>query len=391
MPTVFPLRIVALLSIPTALSAQPLTGEPAGLHQALDQLAREGQFSGAVVLRGPEGVRFARAYGWADPFENRAFAPETPADSGSLAKPVTSAAVLLLIREGKIEIDAPVNRYLPEYPDSSTTIRHLLSHSAGITFTNSPEALANKGNAELLAAANSPLFKPGTAFTYCNLCFVTLALLIERVSGIHYLEFARTRLGLPAAVSIRPARLTNWTGRAIGFRRKSNGEFERFDSWEGETFYGPGNLSISAAQLAEWGSKWWEPQLGTIRELATTPARINRNQSGLTLGNWYCAQSRRQCHYLGHHEGFHHMLYWDSDRRISLAMVSNNALSPALQQRLQRALIAFATNEPETAKRELQARLPDAEVPVGQFKLELRRNRDLECPRGSTLAPSRRP
>ena len=367
-----PMRVVGLaglLLLAAAARAAPPSVEPAGLHQALGKLAREGEFSGAVVLRGPEGVRFARGYGWADPFEKRAFTPDTPADSGSLAKPVTSAAVLLLIRDGKIELDAPVQRYLPEYPHSSATVRHLLSHSAGLDLKESVESLANKSNAQLLADAGDPLFPPGSAFSYCNLCSVTLALLIERVTGAHYLKLVTERLAVPAGVGLRPQRLADWQGRAIGYRRTAKGSIERFDSWDGELLYGAANFSISANQLAQWGSEWWQPRLEPLRAAAITPAQIGDARSGLTLGNWYCSRSRKRCHYLGHHEGFHHMLYWDADRRISVAMVSNNALAPGLQQRLQRAIVAFAEGNEKRGEREISAPLAEVPVPAGPFRL----------------------
>lgn len=63
------------------------------------------------------------------------------------------------------------------------------------------------------------------------------------------------------------------------------------------------------------------------------------------------------------------MLYWDSDRRISVAMLSNNALAPALQQRLQRALVAFSQGEPAKARRELASPLADEPVLSGKFRL----------------------
>ncbi len=358
-----------LLAAPAVAGSASVDRKPAGLHQALQKLTREGSFSGAVVVRGADGVRFARGYGWADPFERRHFTPDTPADSGSLAKPITSAAILLLAADGKIVLDAPVQRYLPEYPHSSATVRHLLSHSAGLNFSNSKDALANKSNAELLAASGAPLFPPGKAFNYCNLCSVTLAMVIERVSGMHYLEFVKRRLAVPLSVSLRPPRLADWSGRAIGYRRKADGGIERFDSWDGELFYGPANFSISAAQLADWGSKWWQSSLRPVRQTATRPAPIGPAKSGLSLGNWYCAHGRRRCHYVGHHEGFHHMLYWDADRRVSVAMVTNNALAPALHQRVQRALVAFAENRPVVARRELQAQLPSGEAPAGEFRM----------------------
>ena len=361
------LAAVSFLSCCASASAAR-ANEPAKLHDALEQLVREGKFSGAVVVKDSSGVLFARGYGLADPFHGREFTPDTPADSGSLAKPITSAAVLLLARDRKIDLDEPVRRYLPEYPHASTTVRHLLSHSAGLDLAEAPEGLANKSNADLLAMSAEPIFPPGTGYTYCNLCSITLAMLIERMTGLHYLEFLRQRLALPTAVTLRPKRLADWKDRAIGYRRNQNGKVERFDSWEDEILYGAANFSISAAQLADWGSQWWQAQLQPIFGEATTPAYIGRGRSGLTLGNWYCARTGRRCHYLGHHEGFHHMLYWDADRRTSIAMVSNNALAAGLQQRLQRALVAFVEGDPAEGDRELSAPLPDTNVPIGKFE-----------------------
>ena len=189
------------------------------------------------------------------------------------------------------------------------------------------------------------------------------------MTGQHYLQVARQLVALPGGVGLRPPRLSDWAGRAIGHRRSPAGVIERFDSWEGELLYGAANLSISAMQLAEWGSRWWQDDMAPILPVATTPARIGEHASGLTLGNWYCAPRGRRCHYPGHHEGFHHMLYWDAERRISIAMLSNNTLAPALQQRLQRALVAFAKEDGARAARELGNPLLDLPVPTGRFRL----------------------
>ena len=63
------------------------------------------------------------------------------------------------------------------------------------------------------------------------------------------------------------------------------------------------------------------------------------------------------------------MLYWDADRRLSVAMVSNNTLAPGLQQRLQRALVAFAENRTTDAVDELRSELPDNPVQPGNYLL----------------------
>ena len=66
------------------------------------------------------------------------------------------------------------------------------------------------------------------------------------------------------------------------------------------------------------------------------------------------------------------MLYWDANDRIAVAMVSNNTLAPTLQQRLQRALIAFASGDPEAGLRELQLELQDEPVRSGHYVLPTR-------------------
>lgn len=362
------IRLAFAAALLGAGAAAPASGI-SGLDRALQRLAGEGAFSGAVVVRDAKGVRFARGFGLADPFEPRAFSPETPVDSGSLAKPVTAAIVLSLAKQGKIDLDTPAARYLPALPHRDITVRQLLSHSAGLSLDDIPEALSGRTNLQLVAAlAHRPLlFKPGQAFGYCNACTIVLAAMIERLTGQHYLAVARERAALPAGVALRPARLADWAGRAIGYRLDAAGTPQRFDSWEGEIFYGPANLSVTAGQLAEWGTKWWNGELDRLRPMATAPARIGAYDSALSLGNWYCSDDRARCHYLGHHEGLHHMLYWDSRRQLSIAMVTNSALAPNLQQPLQRALVAFAGGQAGEARREVDKRLPSLPPAEGRY------------------------
>jgi CubicO group peptidase (beta-lactamase class C family) len=368
------MRWIAVTVAILAGSATARGSDLAALDQALQKLANEDRFSGAVVIRDADGVRFSRGYGLADPFTGRSFTPDTPVDSASLAKPVTAAVVLQLAQAGKLDLDAPVRRYLADYPHESATVRHLLAHSAGLPLEDKAAPLANKTNEMVMNAIADqklpPNFAPGTAFEYCNTCYMTLALLTERVTGTPHLTLAHDLAALPKSVGIRPLRLAQWRGRAIGYRRTSDGRFERADSYESEAFYGANNLSINATQLAQWGSEWWQSRLAKIRMIATTPAQIAGIPSGLTWGNWYCAPDRQRCHYLGHHEGFHHMLFWDGARRLSIAMVSNNTLDPALHQRLQRAIVAFASGDASAGKRELASPLSNARVHAGHYASE---------------------
>ena len=266
------------------------------LADTLEQLAREGAFSGAVVILGSDGVRFAQGFGFADPFTGRRFTPDTPVDSASLAKPVTAAAVLMLAGDGRIDLDAPVVRYLA---DTLTRRRP----SATCSPTRPDFRLRNRSSPS--AARPTRCCWPRSGRAVCRRSSrrerrsstATSAIRRSRCSSSvsaakAYLPFVRERLAVPAGVTIRPARLAEWSGRAIGHRHGADGKIERADSYENELFYGTANLSISAHQLARWGAEWWKPTLKPLIVMATTPASIAGNTSGLSWGNWYCAPER---------------------------------------------------------------------------------------------------
>lgn len=338
---------------------------------ALERLGKEGIFTGAVVVRNADGVRFSAAHGLADPVSGAAFTATTPVDSASLAKPMTAAAVLSLVVEGRVRLDAPVRDYVAEYPHADTRVRDLLAHSAGLPDYEPLQPVAGRTNADLLSRIGelepAPRFAPGSAFSYCNICYDTLALIAERVTGRSYVEVLREHAGLPDGIRPRPVALADWSGRAVGHRRMADGRSEPADSGENEAFYGGSNVSVSAAALAEWGAAWWS-SLAHLRPLAAAPVDLPGGRSGLTLGNWYCAADRRRCHYVGHHRGFHHMLYWDAEARISVAMVTNNTLAPEWQQRLQRALVAFAADKGEAAEAELASPIRGAAAAPGTYR-----------------------
>jgi CubicO group peptidase (beta-lactamase class C family) len=347
-----PARFLALL---LALATAPATAATSRLDLALAALAGRGEFDGAVAIMRGDELAFARGYGLADLGPPLPFAPDTIVETGSIAKPITAAAVLLLARQGRVELDAPVRRYVAEFPDAAATVRQLLAHSAGLPDYGAFDAELNSGRvirtADLLgfirARGAAPPFAPGTGFSYCNICYDTLALLVERVSGRDYESFVLEQLLRPAGVRqafLRPARLVDWRGRRIrGFRRTTGG-IRPNDVFDNEGFYGGGNLYFSARDLVAWASAWaiGGEAAGALRPAATEAVMLANGRSGLRLGNWYCDEIGTRCYYPGHHQGFHAFAYWDSRRRIAIAFVSNGTLSPQLQVEIPRLLIAAA-------------------------------------------------
>src|ERR1044071_6769525 len=115
--------------------------------------------------------------------------PETIYQSGSVGKQFTATAVMMLVEEGKLGLDDQISKYLADSPDSwkGITIRHLLSHTSGIT-NFAPQDLNYRldyGNEELFKkAASLPIaFAPGENWSYSNTGYILLGLIINKVTG----------------------------------------------------------------------------------------------------------------------------------------------------------------------------------------------------------------
>lgn len=130
---------------------------------------------------------------------------------GSTTKLFAATAVMLLVEEGKVALDAPVSRYLPDAPKhwNGITIEHLLTHTSGIpnlTMVSGfwrTTARLDHTLAELIAPVrDQPLeFAPGTRFVYNNSGYILLAMVIEKASGQEFFDFVQARISKPLGLS----------------------------------------------------------------------------------------------------------------------------------------------------------------------------------------------
>lgn len=177
------------------------------LDAELQQLAADNRFSG-VVMSAPGGeVAFTGAYGPADKRAGVANTLDTRFNIGSLNKEFTGAAVLLLVNEGAIEIDAPISRYLDGFPSEvgdAVTVRHLLQHRSGWGhywdnehfLSNLPRLRTMDDYLEFILEI--PLeFEPGAREQYSNTGYEVLGSIIEAASGMSYFDFVQQRIFQP--------------------------------------------------------------------------------------------------------------------------------------------------------------------------------------------------
>lgn len=158
-----------------------------------------------AILRDGKLIHQAN-FGIADLEQDLPVRADTAFNIGSLSKQFLAEGTLLLVADGKIALDAPVSRYLPDAPASwsKVTIRHLLSHTAGL-IREAPGFDPDKvqGDAEVIRSAYaSPLNTPtGTRFEYSNLGYFMLAEIITRTSGKPWPTFFAERVFGPAGMT----------------------------------------------------------------------------------------------------------------------------------------------------------------------------------------------
>lgn len=183
----------------------------ARLDAAVEQSIIDADFSGALMLKRGDQILYQRAIGQADRVFGVANRIDTRFNVASLGKMFTATAILRLVEQGRIDLDAPILRYLPDYPARAIaeqiTARQLLSHSSGVG--NYWEAIAEKPSQAFVEArdflplfANQPLeFTPGERFGYSNGGYVILGLIVEALTGEAYADHIRRTIFEPLGMS----------------------------------------------------------------------------------------------------------------------------------------------------------------------------------------------
>ena len=177
------------------------------------EMERCRQPGAAVGLTDADRTLAVRTYGLADLASQRLVGLDTLFEVGSIGKSFTAAAILQLADAGRIDLDAPVSRYLPWFSvpgqDRSLpiTLAHLLSHTAGIAagVDATPEAAF-----QVWALRDLPTFsRPGERFHYSNVGYKALGLVLEEVEGRPYPEVLRARILEPLGMASTEAAITH--------------------------------------------------------------------------------------------------------------------------------------------------------------------------------------
>ena len=295
----------------TALAAADQT--PDAVDQFVSaEMARQ-HIPGVALLVSRDGkpVR-SQGYGMSNLELQVLVKPETIFQSGSVGKQFTATAVMMLVEEGKVGLEDPLTKYFRDAPATwkKVTVRHLLSHTAGFTdYPKSFDFRKDYSEHELLKIVEGiPLaYTPGTSWSYSNLGYLTLGILIHKVTGEFYGDFLQQRIFKPLDMST--TRIINEAdiipNRAAGYRLVK-GELKN-QEWVSPVLNttADGSLYFSIVDLAKWDAALYTEKLlkKSSLEQMWTVAKLSNGQpnSGNYGFAWFVGT--KNGHHVVEHEG----------------------------------------------------------------------------------------
>jgi CubicO group peptidase (beta-lactamase class C family) len=290
-----------------------------------------------LVSRNGEVVR-AQGFGFSNVELQVPVKPETLFQSGSVGKQFTATVIMMLVEQGKISLDDPITKYFPDAPAvwKPVTVRNLLSHTGG--FTDYPKDFDfRKDYTEddlLKIVAGIPLaFPPGTKWSYSNLGYLTLGILIHRVTGKFYGDVLEERIFHP--LGMQSTRIMSEAdiipNRAAGYRLLQ-GQLKN-QEWVSPTLNttADGSLYFSIVDLAKWDAALYTEKLLKRSSLEQMWTVVKLNDGKPNSGNygfgWEITSSHghRLIDHDGAWQGFKTQISRYVDDKLTVVVLSNLA------------------------------------------------------------------
>ena len=319
------------------LPAAPAAALEAAVLAALPRLGAPGL--SIAIVRDRE-LRWSAGYGLADLENDVPATPLTVYRLASVAKPITATAVLQLAERGKLDLDAPIQRYVPGFPEKPwpITARQLLAHQSGIR-NWSREEFHNTRRFTSITESLEPfkddglLFEPGTRTQYTSLGFTLLGAAIEGAGGAPFMDQLRASVFQPAGME--SARDDNVFAivphRARGYFRHGDGTLANAPLTDTSNRLPGGGLVANAEDVARFASAWQRGLLlkpETV-QTALAPQKLRGGSvTGYGLG-WAVGRrvtrrwSRREAYHVGGQPQVSSVIYMQPDAGVAVAILAN--------------------------------------------------------------------
>ena len=268
-------------------------GRPQGGIGAVVESARRRGFSGAVLVVRRGRPVFSRGVGLANRRRRIRNTPRTVFDVGSIAKPLTLAAALALVEDGRLDLSDRIGDRLPGVPAGKRgiTLRQLLEHRAGL-----PEYVVDAPGGDFVELSRSealgrifrrPLrFEPGTDYGYSDAGYTVAAALIEDAAGRPFEDFLRERILTRGGMRSAGFYGDRWRRSrvALGYGGRTHRARNAPDAWSHVSWSlkGAGGVVASARDLVNWTRRLWSGRVldrktvRTFYEILAQPDRLPR-------------------------------------------------------------------------------------------------------------------
>jgi CubicO group peptidase (beta-lactamase class C family) len=324
---------------PAAVEARTMVDPAlAGIDSMLTALYPATEPGAAVLVARDGQVLMRKAYGAASVELGVPLRPEHVFRLGSITKQFTATAVLMLVDEGKVALDDEITRWYPDYPTQGRhiTVEHLLTHTSGIqSYTGMPTYVAGMRRDltpdELIAVfRDQPMeFAPGERWNYNNSGYALLGGIIEKVSGMPYGEFIRTRIFEPLGMrhSYYETASAVIPGRVPGYDRTPDGTI-RAANWLSMTQpYAAGSLISTVDDQLLWQRAVAEGRMlkpETWRRAHTAYRLSDGRSAGYGYG-WFVGEAagRPSIEHGGDINGFSSNGLWIPSERLHVIVLSN--------------------------------------------------------------------
>jgi CubicO group peptidase (beta-lactamase class C family) len=315
----------------------------------------KGDTPGVAVLVIKDGkVLLKKGYGLASLETKKPIGPDTAFLLGSITKPFTAMAIMILAERKKLHYDDPLSKFFPEFPPyaEKVTIRHLLNHTAGFPeyddlFVKSgkmdsdwPRSAKSKPSRfeptskdalQILSQEKELQFTPGDQYKYSNSGYMILAQIVEKVSGKSFAQFLQQEIFQP--LSMKRSRLYDETRPAIKNRATSyklaEGVYQEIDYAPQNAVYGEDNIYTTVEDMYYWDQALSRNKLvsaATLKE-AFTPGQLNNGETTNYGFGWFVRKTPGQDRlwHLGGWLGFRTAILRLPDLRFTVVVLSNLA------------------------------------------------------------------
>ncbi len=343
----------ALLSSALFAQAPEQTKVVAGAERAVEKAAKLSPPSApgcAVGVSLAGRSVYEKAFGMAEIEHAIPNTPQTIFESGSVAKQFTAAAVILLSLEGKLGLDDPVKKYIPEFPDygAPLTIRHLLNHTAGLRDWGSVMALTGFGRGDRVISQALALdvithqkgldFTPGAEYSYSNSGYQVAATIVERVSKQSFPAFTEERFFKPLGMT-----KTSWRddyqrlipGRAQAYAGPLSGPWRLLMPFM--NVYGNGGMLTTVGDWLKWNAMLDSRSMGAplVEAMETTGVLNDGRKIAYALGVVVTNErGHRIVSHGGSTAGYQTYLSRYPDLKLSIAVMCNGtSRNPAALER----------------------------------------------------------